>query len=143
MSPIIPEIQFDDWARWDARAKLADELDVPESFGIFGLYLLAHSVGMPETSLGSKKHLSENVIYIGMSSHVDSRLENHHSKVAEYKTEYDDPSCKNLWLTTWMSDQTNDSKTQTYGRTYTSFLERLLILEYVEKFGNLPRFNKE
>lgn len=136
-------ISFDDWKPWDLRLKLSEEFDVPEEFGIYGIYLVAEFETAPEVRKITPISIPEEVIYIGMSSHVDRRLEKSHSAIRKYMEESGDSNCEKLWFGRAQSSWTNSQlEGQAVATAYMAYYERALILEYTRSYGKFPRFNK-
>lgn len=145
-----PNLIFSEWRRWSSRPRPSQSLDVPPEFGILGLYLLA---GLDETNSSPSSnnadiYLQSEVVYIGMSTHVEQRLERTHSGVAQYRKHFNDSRCNNLWFSTWHSDVTNWSlrtreKESIIAYTTVALYERALLLEYAKKYGRLPILNKQ
>lgn len=143
----FPDISFDNWRRWDERPRPSHDYEVPYEFGILGIYILAAAELKPGNSVApNPKDLPQEVLYIGMSTHVDSRLEKHHMAVSRYKAEYSDASCQNLWFSTWLSDWTNTAlskRISPVAEATLAFYERGIILMYVRKFECLPALNRK
>ena len=72
-----PVVRFSKWKKWIYRDRLSEEFDVPDDYGLLGVYLLA----APLPSDQELYHLAPEVIYIGMSSHVTKRLDKNHVTV--------------------------------------------------------------
>lgn len=142
----IPIFAFSKWWRWRSRSRTSQDLDVPANFGLLGLYLLA----MSESDLSSQaskgeSHLQEQVIYIGMSTHVDQRLERTHLGVRRYRKVYGDNQCLKLSFSTWHSEATNSNLQRPAGVVACSevaLYERVLLLAYARQHGRLPVLNK-
>lgn len=135
-----PELQFSKWRKWKYRDRLSDEFEVPEYFGLLGIYLLA----TPLPSLQTPSHLEPEVIYIGMSSHVTSRLDKSHKVVCQYRKEYRDKNAENLFYSEWLSPWSNLHHNTDIGKSqmaYIYYIERKLIWEYAKKYNKLPKFN--
>jgi hypothetical protein len=140
-----PEPSFSPWNAWRHRERTADDLDVPREYGVPGLYLLATSeICSVNHTHSSPRHLSQNVIYIGMSKQVTQRLERHHKAVGRYRIEMADNKCERLmysqWMPYWRSNVISVAN-KVRDLAYVRFLERKLIWEYVQAFGTLPRLN--
>src|SRR5207248_3279754 len=105
----MPKAAFSDWHSWRFRQRTTEQFDVPEDFGILGIYLLACSTDGPPPSSATERHLLPNVIYIGMSGHVMRRLERGHRAVNRYRTQLKDASGKNLYFCQWNSDWNNSA----------------------------------
>ena len=83
-------------------------LDVPVGFGLLGLYLLAMSESELSTQASKgEQHLQEETVYIGMSTHVEQRLERTHLGVVRYRKLCGDSQRKNLWFSIWHSGASN------------------------------------
>ena len=138
---------FEKWISWGHRPKLRDGdiQGVPRRFGLFGLYLLAHAEDGTslEGAAGSDRHLLSNVVYIGMSTHIDQRL-SAHSAVRRYRQRYDDRQCSRLWLSVWHSGTTSfaDTSSRSIAHTELALLERLLLWQYAHTFKRLPALNR-
>jgi hypothetical protein len=140
----IPVIEFAQWKRWAHRQRPSREFDVPIGFGLLGIYILATSAVDVESSIGADKYLDEAVIYIGMSAHVEQRLERSHEAVKAYKRQSGDLATNNLRFTVWHSGATkgpHERKGPVVQAATIAIYERVLLLKYAEKFGRLPRFN--
>lgn len=97
------------------------------------------------SSLAGDKYLDESVIYIGMSDHVERRLEQSHNAVKAYKKQSGDLATSNLRFTIWYSGASKgpyERKGPVVAAATIAVYERVLLLKYAEKFGRLPRFNK-
>ncbi|MGN6828148.1 hypothetical protein [Paucibacter sp. M5-1] len=139
----VPHLLFSPWQHWTARDRPSQELDVPVDFGLFGLYVLAAADVAPSQALDIAA-LPEEVVYIGMSSHVGRRLERFHSAVKRYRTACNDPQCKRLWHTTWHQGTSNWHSSQRSGiiaATQVAFYERALLAMYAARYGRLPKVN--
>ena len=142
----VPHLAFAKWRKWIARPRPSHDMDVPSEFGMLGLYMLACSDTTPPGNSTSPDtaDLPEEVIYIGMSRHVDRRLESSHNAVARYKKKYADEPCSGLWFSSWSSEWSSWSS-KTCGpveRATLVFYERALILAYAKRFGRLPALNR-
>lgn len=78
-------LSFNRWTHWDSRLRLSKDVDVPVDFGIHGVYLIAKFDQAPEDRKFHPNELPKEIIYIGKSSHVDSRLEKSHPVIKRYK----------------------------------------------------------
>lgn len=143
----IPHLRFDPWKRWTGRDRPSQEFDVPESFGILGLYVLAVSHEGPPAGQPafSSEELPEAIVYVGMSTHVDRRLELAHKAVSRYREDSSDLNCANLWCARWYSDWSNSpgSSDIVVQLATIAVYERALIHAYASKYGRLPKFNRE
>nr|WKF58243.1 hypothetical protein HUO10_002741 [Paraburkholderia busanensis] len=144
----IPQIIFDDWSRWNDRGRPSHEIDdVPSDFGCLGLYLLATSDVDSHTGAGSAKHLHPGVLYIGMSTHVDRRLERYHSAVRAYRREQDDRTCQRLRFSAWRSEWSMYARPgiakPVVEIAALKLYERALLYEFARKYGRLPPLNRE
>jgi hypothetical protein len=141
----IPAIKFPQWKRWANRERPSQDFDVPVDFGLLGIYLLATSevdAGLPPEA---DRYLDEAVIYIGMSDHVERRLEQSHDAVKAYKKQSGDLAAGNLRFTIWHSGAAKgpyERKGPVVAAATIAVYERVLLLKYTEKFGRLPRFNR-
>ena len=91
------------------------------------------------------RHLQPQVVYIGMSTHVERRLERNHAGVARYRKHFEDPKCKNLWVSIWHSDTTNwdlGKPAGVVGCATIALYERALLLAYALKHLRLPVLNR-
>jgi hypothetical protein len=114
-------------------------------FGILGLYLLAEADVKPSSGHALKAgELPEEVVYIGMSRHIDRRLEKTHHAVTRY-TKSENAELSRLWFATWQSEWTNfglKRKGGLVGLATLALYERALILLYAKKYGRLPKLNR-
>lgn len=142
----VPNFGFTEWRRWSTRARPSQDFDVPRSFGILGLYLLAVSESDLSATAGTAdQYLQQHVIYIGKSTHVEQRLERTHQAVARYRTQFDDNKCKSLWFSVWHSGWSNmqhDISREAIALASIALYERALILDFVQKNGRLPVLNR-
>lgn len=141
----VPNIYFGGWQRWRARSRPSQDFDVPADFGCLGLYLFATT----ETDLSAvenskERHLEEHVVYIGMSTHVEQRLERTHHAIVKYREQFNDDKCNNLWFAIWHSDWTNrehNISRKTVALASIALYERALLLAYATKYGRFPACN--
>lgn len=143
----VPPLLFTEWQRWRARTRPSQDLEVPPEFGILGLYLLAVSDAevLPAELGAGERHLQSQVVYIGMSTHVERRLERTHAGVRQYCEHFEDSNCKNLWFSVWHSDISNWHLKKPAGVVACATIalyERALLLTYAKKHGRLPVLNK-
>ncbi|KIG11206.1 hypothetical protein BurMR1_1866 [Burkholderia sp. MR1] len=141
----IPAIGFPRWKKWANRERQSRDLDVPAGFGLLGIYVLATREVDACLLSETDRHLNEAVIYIGMSDHVERRLEEKHDAVKAYKQQYGDIAAENLRFAIWHSGAAkgqHERKGPVVGAARIAVYERVLLLQYAEKFGRLPRFNK-
>lgn len=135
-------INFGDWIRWSTRDRPSREVDdVPEIFGVQGVYLIGEFRSPPIQRSIEPKCLPQEIIYIGMSKHLDRRLEKSHQAVKKYRRETGDVHCDSLWYCRAYSHWSNISENKAV-TAYVLYYERALILEYVRAYGNLPKYNK-
>ena len=140
----FPVVSFDVWRRFSTRPRLADEHSVPPDFGILGIYLLSAWESDPAPSEATKRHLSESVIYIGMSTHVMRRLDRHHDAVRRYSAEFNDPERKRLFYSQWESDWTNSDREHIVRNlALLKYIESALIAQYAVQFHRRPALNRE
>lgn len=136
-------IGFDPWRPWAHRDRPSQDYEVPESFGIFGIYLIAEFQNPPKKLEIDTSSLPKEVIYIGMSSHVDRRLEKSHSAVRKYRSETGDEQCRNLWYARAYSEWSNGyAEGARIASAYIAYYERALILEYTRANQQLPKYNR-
>lgn len=134
---------FDNWQRWSYRDIPAQNCDVREDFGIFGIYLLACFPLECMCKDFDPDELPEEIIYIGMSSHVDLRLARSHKAVRKYRVDTGDSSCENLWYVRGYSVWSNSDKNRNdMAKAYMSYYERALILKYARAYKVLPKYNQ-
>lgn len=142
----VPRIIFGEWRKWRTRFRPSQDMDVPTNFGILGLYLLAaHETEIAPDESPEERHLNERVVYIGLSAHVEQRLERTHHAVAKYREDFADTKWTNLWFTVWHSDWNNrehDTSRKTVALASIALYERALLLAYAKKHGRLPALNK-
>ncbi|WP_404366764.1 hypothetical protein [Marinobacter sp.] len=137
------KIFFHDWEKWSHRQIPSHDLDVPEGFGIYGIYILGSFFGGPDEMVFDPKNIPEEVFYIGMSRHVDQRLAKSHTAVMSYRDATGDHSCQNLWYVKASSEWSGNSYTSgPLAGSYIEFYERALILQYVITHKKLPAHNK-
>ena len=135
-----PIVHFSEWKKWIYRDRLSEEFDVPNDYGLLGVYLLA----APLPSDQELYHLAPEVIYIGMSSHVTKRLDKSHKAVRQYRDKFGDTRIENLYYTEWLSPWSNWDQNRNIGQAQLAFIhyiERKLIWEYAKKHHGLPRLN--
>lgn len=140
----IPPIEFPGWKRWANRELPSRNFDVPAGFGLLGIYLLATSDVDDKSATGTDRYLDEAVIYIGMSAHIEQRLERSHKAVNAYKQQSGDLAAQDLRFTVWHSGATRgayERKAPVVEAATIAVYERVLLLKYAEEFGRLPRFN--
>jgi len=136
-----PEVCFSKWKKFIQREQLGGGNDVPDDFGLLGVYLLASLLPSDE----KPHHLAPDVIYIGMSSHVTRRLDRSHHAVRQYKDDSGDNYLDKLYYSDWMSQWDNRKPNSDIGRAQLAFIyyiERKLIWEYAKKHQRLPMCNK-
>jgi hypothetical protein len=142
----VPELPFDCWRSWKKRPRPSLEIDVPVQFGILGLYVLADSsTDLSDGPALNLANLPEEVFYIGMSTNVDSRLEQAHRAVQRYLNS-ENAHIGNLWFTTWRSEWSNSNLKQSCGIIAKATLllyERGIILAYAKQYERLPKANRE
>lgn len=137
------DLWFDQWKWWIVRDRPSQDVDVPADFGMFGIYVLARFVSQPTEKNFDPYGMPKEVLYIGMSSHVDRRLERSHTAVRKYRKETGDDLCKKLWYVRAYSPWNNRSLKQISTATaHVAYYERALILSYVNKYGALPKYNR-
>lgn len=140
----IPYLLFDDCRKWSSRPRPSQDFDVPLGFGILGLYVLAASAEEPPPL--STADLPKEVVYIGMSRHVDRRLERSHNGVSLYKSTYSDAACTSLWFSVWRSEWSSGAHrfgVDPIALATVAVYERAVILAYARKHGELPALNRE
>ncbi|SAK70302.1 hypothetical protein AWB82_04209 [Caballeronia glebae] len=141
----ISAIEFPHWKKWANRERPSRNFDVPVGFGLLGIYVLATSEVDAGLSAEADRDLNEAVIYIGMSEHVERRLEQRHDAVDAYKQQSGDIAAENLRFTIWHSGAAKgqyERKAPVVAAATIAVYERVLLRQYAEKFGRLPRFNK-
>ena len=135
-------MRFELWRHWNLRTRTSNSFEVPPTFGTLGIYLFANSeVDSANTSASVARHLHPAVLYIGKSDHVERRLEKTHKGVEAYRKEFDDPHCSGLRFSTWYSPWTN-TEISVIGKATVALCERLLLLEYVTRYGRYPKLNR-
>jgi len=93
-----PLVSFLHWKPWSQRPRLSDCLDVPDNFDLGGLYLFARFPECPPAANLKASHLAPEVIYIGMSTRLTGRTQNHEKVARSYKTKFDeDQKCQSLY----------------------------------------------
>ena len=141
----IPTIAFSEWRRWYARSRPSREFDVPADFGILGLYVLAAADLILVEQPAEERFLQTDVLYIGMSTHVEQRLAYTHKAVSTYRTEFNDQQCSKLWFSSRHSDWNNRDLRKPHGAVAlatVALYERFLLLSYAGKHGQFPRLNR-
>ncbi|WP_429406996.1 hypothetical protein [Paraburkholderia sp. MM5482-R1] len=146
MKPLdLPDMRFSAWTPWRHRQRLAEEFDVPLEFGLYGIYLLAtDDVDHLTSNDSDDRHLHPAVMYVGMSTHVDRRIDRHHQAVVDYATSTGDVRKAKLRYSMWQSDWNTygDEKQRTYAKALVALCERALLFSYVEAYGRLPVLNR-
>jgi hypothetical protein len=136
-----PEVRLSEWRAWMARNRLGDDFDIPDEFGLLGIYVLA----TPSPSQEEHKHLAPEVIYIGMSSHVTRRMDKTHEAVKRYGQETGDTAGLYLFYSEWLSPWSNLNRNTDMGKSqlaYLQYVERKSIWEYARLYERLPKYNK-
>lgn len=144
MQLVVPNLPFGPWHAWHNRDRPSVELDgVPSAFGCLGLYLLATSEVDDDKAAVPEKHLHPAVIYIGMSTHVDRRLERDHSGVRAYRKEEVDRACHRLRYSVWRSEWTMYAGHggPAVELAALALYERALLYDFARVHGRLPRLN--
>ena len=135
-----PKVYFSKWRKWIYRDRVSDNFDVPDNFGILGIYLLA----APLPSQNEILHLAPEVVYIGMSSHVTRRLDKSHKAVQQYQKDSGDNEAANLYYSEWLSPWSNFDENTDIGKSrlaYIQYIERKLIWDFAKKYQRLPKSN--
>lgn len=134
-----PIVSFSKWRKWAYRARLKDQYDVPEDFGILGVYLLA--ISSPKIDVTDQ--IPHEIIYIGMSSHVTKRLDRSHKAVRAYRADSGDDYAEHLLYAEWLSEWTNRGSKSVLNvhLAYMHFVERKLIWLYASKYNQIPKYN--
>ena len=135
------EVRFTEWRAWIARDRLGDDFDVPDYFGLLGVYLLA----APSPSREQPKHLAPEVIYIGMSGHVTRRVSKTHGMVQRYVAETGDVDGQRLFYSEWSSSWSNSELNTNIAKArlaYIQYIERKLIWEYAKQYERVPKYNR-
>jgi hypothetical protein len=143
----MPSPDFSGWKSWNLRYRPSEDFDVPQDFGILGLYILANieTGAVPADSAAGERHLQPSVVYIGMSTHVERRLERTHKGVAAYRKQFNDVKCERLWYSTWHSPWNNSgplTAQRAIERATIALYERFLLLEFAKKHSALPELNR-
>ena len=144
----IPTLSFSRWVPWRHRLHIADELDVPTEFGILGIYLLASWPDAPPATPPDPKDLPSEIIYVGMSKHIDRRIEKPHAAVLRYVLDCEDNACERLYFSTWRSEWSSWSGRMSADpsapikRARLHLYEQALIVRYAQTNGRLPKFNR-
>ena len=140
----VPPLHFSAWKPWRHRSLPSQDYEVPAGFGILGLYLLAHWKDAPPSTRPDAAKLPAEVFYIGMSRHIDQRLEQPHGSVERYKREFEDRARAHLYFSTFSSGWSSHSHASTdpVQRAELAFYERGVILRYARTHGRLPLFNR-
>src|SRR5205807_6869406 len=113
---------------------------------LLGLYLLAAADQDPNVGDTKKEYLKSEVVYIGMSTNVDQRLERTHKAVARYCRNYTDPGGQRLWFSLWQPGWTNrerSSARRAVRLASIALYERVLLLAFATEHGFLPVLNRE
>lgn len=148
-----PKISFTEWRPWYLRDTTtpSDPFDPPREFDVSGIYLLAHFTD--ETQKAANKdgllHLNPNVIYIGQSKKITTRLEGRrHEKIkTEYKKRFDDDELDYLYFslsyTDWISTAFREKDLGSARYTCLLYLERKLIWEFAKIHSKIPLLNRQ
>ena len=133
-------MHFSKWCKWENRDRLNDDqnFEIPEDFGLLGIYLLAISPNLYE----KVNHSSKEIVYIGMSTNVLKRLDKSHKAVKKIKTDY---GLQNLYYAEHNTGHANTNLENDEGRVNLAllhYLERKLIWEYADKNKKLPEYNE-
>lgn len=138
----IPDLVFSPWRHWKGRPRPSKQLDVPVDWGLLGLYLLASEDALVALDQpGHKRHVASQILYIGMSRHVDRRLEKHHSGVRRYKERYGDADGAKLVFSMWQSSWSNTVENSVHDAALAMY-ERILLWEFAKANGRLPALNR-
>ena len=134
-------VSFSGWRRWDLRERLHDpRQDVPVTFDLIGIYLLARFEGELPKQTSSERYLHPGVVYIGMSTAgITRRLDKFHRAVKKYRENFADSNGELLYCCNWSPWSNGEATIEV--RTRIRLIERMLIHEYVQKFGHLPACN--
>jgi hypothetical protein len=144
---VVPDLPFGLWRAWRDRDRPSVELDgVPSDFGCLGLYLLATSEVDDDTAAVQGKRLHPAVVYIGMSTHVDRRLERDHNGVRAYRKEEVGRACQRLrysaWRSAWTMYAGRGTPASAVEMAALAFYERALLYDFARVHGRLPRLNR-
>lgn len=144
-APQVPEILFGRWAPWSMRPRPSQDFGVPKHFGVLGLYILSCGNEI-EISMGEVDafDLPQSVIYVGMSRHVDRRLEVSHAAVTRYRMKTGDNQLHKLQFAIWRSEWSSNAYAAVNSvvhQTAIAFYERAVIHSFVDKYGRLPMLN--
>jgi hypothetical protein len=118
---------------------------MPIVFGLLGIYLLATSDVDAQAETAENRFLDEAVVYIGMLTHVEQRLERPHKAVSAYRLQTGDASANNLRFSIRHSGCCKwqyARKGPVVAAATIAVYERVLLLAYAEKYGRLPLFNR-
>ena len=141
-------IAFSSWQKWSLRDRPADDPDVPSDFGLSGIYMLGLNRD-GDLSGQRARHTDPVVLYIGCTCSDIDRLQDGHLAVRRYKSEFNDPDCRDLifcfahvGLTSF--DFRNAAAKTSYNRAWLLYFERKLILEHaMANNEELPVLNRE
>ncbi|EMN7345174.1 hypothetical protein ACN930_004683 [Vibrio parahaemolyticus] len=78
-------LYFGDWKPWSSLSNSWKHQDIPQQFGIYGVYLLATFDSEEKVKLFAPENMPSDIIYIGMSSHIDRRLSSSHKAIKRYR----------------------------------------------------------
>jgi hypothetical protein len=149
-----PRVDFPGWRSWSSRESTTEFdpfLDVPKTFDLGGIYLLAHFKTTPkrDDSRTPYRHLDSDVVYIGMSSRITFRLEGgRHEKIRhKYKVLYNDKHCMclyySIYYSEWSTWQDWSSEMGKVKKAFLYYTERRLLWEYAKRFHSLPKLNSQ
>ena len=137
-------LYFGNWQKWyDATNNDWKRDDVPEGFGIFGVYLFANLEPDEIEKPFETANMPRSILYIGMSSHIDQRLSSTHQAIEKYLKLEGKNSLEKLYVMKGYTTLTNNIQSRVEGQAYTAYWERLLLLNYVKAYKEFPILNSQ
>ncbi|MDW1848885.1 hypothetical protein R7E49_24195, partial [Vibrio sp. Vb2110] len=135
-------LYFGDWKPWSSLSNSWKHQDIPQQFGIYGVYLLATFDSEEKVKPFSPENMPSDIIYIGMSSHIDRRLSSSHKAIKRYRKISGDRALEKLWVIK-ADSKWNNSRDKIEGQAYVAYWERLLLLNYVRAYKTFPLLNSQ
>ena len=143
-----PDIVFHPWHRWKDRRLLLDEpfqheIEHADTVRYGAVYLFGHFTG-DELKEKPVSWTAEGVIYIGFTQNVRNRPIRGHNKIPDYKKKFSDPYLRHLFVSLFdvakwgMWDRLTPPQ-----MAFLKYVERKVIWEYADKWGDLPALNSE
>lgn len=147
---IEPKLHFSSWKEWSFRemTRRDDFFDVPKSFDVPAVYLFAYfkSKKQMKDNNSELRYLNPSVIYIGQSTRIIHRLEDHEKVTKEYIRKYKDTACKYLYHSIsypeWHPLAAKDAEVGIVRKAWLHYIERKMIWEYAKLHSKIPSLNK-